>query len=105
MPPSARLRGALALAFLGLPLITAAARGAEPAPPRRVAVRAGRLLDGSGGPPRTNVVVLIEGDRIQQVGAGLAIAAGAEVVDLSRATVLPGLIDCHTHLTSQSNDY
>lgn len=74
-------------------------------PPRHVAVRAGRLLDGTEAAPIRNAVILIEGDRITAVGAGLAIPAGYEVVDLSRSTVLPGLIDCHTHITSQSGNY
>ena len=65
-----------------------------------MAVRAGRLIDGLGGAPLTNAIVLIEGERIRAVGAGLAIPAGARVIDLSRMTVLPGLIDCHTHITS-----
>jgi imidazolonepropionase-like amidohydrolase len=73
--------------------------------PRHVAVRAGRLLDGSDAAPIRNAVILIEGDRITAVGAGLAVPEGYEVVDLSRSTVLPGLIDCHTHITSQSGNY
>jgi imidazolonepropionase-like amidohydrolase len=89
----------LALAFL--PLVAAAP---EPAP-RIVAVRAGRLIDGQGGPPVRDAVILIQGDRVTAVGPGLAIPAGAEVIDLSKKTVLPGLIDCHTHLTTQSGDY
>ncbi|MGH7489376.1 MAG: amidohydrolase family protein, partial [bacterium] len=74
-------------------------------PPRHVAVRAGRLLDGSEAAPIRNAVILIDGDRITAVGAGLAIPSGYEVVDLSHSTVLPGLIDCHTHITSQSGNY
>src|SRR5436305_13910783 len=83
--------------------LTTAALAAEP--PRHVAVRAGRLIDGSDSPPVRDAVILIEGDRITAVGPGLAIPAGYEVVDLSRSTVLPGLIDCHTHLPSQSGNY
>src|SRR5215813_5016395 len=67
-------------------------------PSRQIAVRAGRLIDGADSAPIRNAVILIEGDRITAVGAGLAIPAGYEVVDLSRSTVLPGLIDCHTHI-------
>ncbi len=94
----------LALALLPLPGLGAAAP--EPAkPPRIVAVRAGRLIDGQGGAPVRDAVILIQGDRITAVGPGLPIPAGAEVVDLSNKTVLPGLIDCHTHMTSQSGDY
>ena len=89
---------ALSLASPSLPAFAAD-------PPRHVAVRAGRLLDGTDAAPIRNAVILIEGDRITAVGAGLAIPDGYEVVDLSRSTVLPGLIDCHTHITSQSGNY
>ena len=71
----------------------------------RIAIRAGRLIDGRGGPPITNAVILIEGDRITAVGPGLTIPANARIIDLSRSTVLPGFIDCHTHVTSQPSDY
>ena len=64
-----------------------------------IAIRAGRLIDGRGGTPVPNAVVLVRGERIQAVGANLPIPAGARVIDLSSATVLPGLIDCHTHIT------
>lgn len=72
---------------------------------RRVAIRAGRLIDGKGGAPVANAVILIEGDRITAVGPGLAIPRDARVIDLGGATVLPGLIDCHTHVTSQPSNY
>lgn len=78
---------------------------AKPEAPRRVAVRAGRLIDGTGAAPVRDAVILIEGDRITAVGPGLAIPPGTEVIDLSHSTVLPGLIDCHTHITSQSGSY
>jgi imidazolonepropionase-like amidohydrolase len=70
-----------------------------------IAIRAGRLIDGRGGPPIANAIILIDGDRITKVGPGLTIPANARVIDLSRATVLPGFIDCHTHVTSQPSDY
>jgi imidazolonepropionase-like amidohydrolase len=66
---------------------------------RKIAVRCGRLIDGNSANVIANAVILIEGDRIAAVGRDLKIPAGAEVIDLSRATVLPGLIDTHTHLT------
>ncbi|HXA65191.1 MAG TPA: amidohydrolase family protein [Bryobacteraceae bacterium] len=68
------------------------------------AVRAGRLFDPKSGQMMTNQVVLIQGERITQVGpaASMSIPAGARVIDLSRATVLPGLIDGHVHLTDAS---
>jgi imidazolonepropionase-like amidohydrolase len=76
-----------------------------PPPPKLVAIRAGRLIDGRGGAPVRDAVILLAGDRITAVGPGLPIPAGVEVIDLSGKTVLPGLIDCHTHLTQQSGDY
>ena len=65
-----------------------------------VAIRAARLIDGRGGAPMASPVVIIHGDRIEHVGSGLAIPSGARVIDLGGATLLPGLVDLHTHLTS-----
>ena len=67
--------------------------------PARVAVRAARLIDGTGGAPISDAVVVMEGDKIVAAGSKLAIPAGAAVIDLGSATLLPGLIDCHTHVT------
>ena len=74
---------------------------AQCAPPAGVtAVRAGRLFDSQAGRMLTSQVVVINGERIAEVGpqAQVKIPAGARIVDLSRATVLPGLIDAHTHM-------
>jgi imidazolonepropionase-like amidohydrolase len=75
------------------------AREAGESPAVRIALRAARLIDGRGGPPVTDAVVLVEGERIRAVGAKLAIPSGFQVIDLGEATLLPGLIDCHTHIT------
>jgi imidazolonepropionase-like amidohydrolase len=69
-----------------------------PPPARTIAVRAGRLFDSIAGKMLTNRVIVIQGDKIVDVGPQVKIPAGAEVIDLSRATVLPGLIDAHTHM-------
>jgi len=90
----------LALACLAARAPRASAQEAMPSA-TMVAVKAGRLLDVKSGAYRLDQVILIEGDRIKAVGdaAQMKIPSGAKVVDLSNRTVLPGLIDCHTHLT------
>src|SRR5690242_4725602 len=71
----------------------------KPAPtPKKLAIRAGRLIDGKNETATTNALIMIEGDRIVSVSAGGAAPAGVEVIDLSKATVLPGFVDAHTHL-------
>ena len=66
-----------------------------------VFVKAGRLIDGRGGAPIGPAMVRIEGDRITAVGTTLPVAPGARVIDLGNATLLPGLIDLHTHMTDK----
>jgi imidazolonepropionase-like amidohydrolase len=65
-----------------------------------VAIKAGRLIDGRGGPPVLDATVVVEGQRIVAAGAGVAVPAGARVIELPGATVMPGWIDGHTHLTA-----
>jgi imidazolonepropionase-like amidohydrolase len=75
------------------------ATAASPALAKDVVIHAGRLIDGVGKAPRSEVSIIIRDDRITAVQAGYATPAGAEVIDLSNATVLPGLIDDHVHIT------
>lgn len=65
---------------------------------KKVAIRAGRLIDGKGDTPVANALILIEGDKIVSVTSGGAPPAGVEVIDLSQSTVLPGFMDTHTHI-------
>ena len=74
------------------------------APAQVTAIKAGKLIDTEAGTVRTGQTILIEGNKITAVGADVAIPPGAEVIDLSGATVLPGLIDCHTHLVANAAD-
>jgi imidazolonepropionase-like amidohydrolase len=66
-----------------------------------VAIRAARLIDGKNDRVITKPVVVVEGGKIQAVGADLAVPKGATVIDLGNLTLLPGLIDAHTHLLSE----
>jgi imidazolonepropionase-like amidohydrolase len=63
------------------------------------AIRAGTLIDGAGGAPVKNAVILVQGGRISAVGSNVVVPSGATVIDLSAFTVLPGFIDAHVHLT------
>src|SRR6202162_5574274 len=69
------------------------------APPNQVvAIRAARLFDARSGRMLANPVIVVRGERIAEVGAGVQGPAGATVLDLGPATVLPGMIDGHVHL-------
>jgi len=106
------MRRAFAIVFIGVivavGLSTAVVRGqggiaSAPAKflvpaAQTVAIRAGRLFDSRAGTMATNQIVLVRGDRIVDVGPSVVIPADARVIDLSNATVLPGMIDAHVHV-------
>jgi len=76
-------------------------------PPSLIYLKAGRLFDGAGDTYLKDQTVVIEGERIKSVGAatGVTIPPGAAIIDLAGSTVLPGLIDAHTHLGSRADRY
>ena len=82
---------------------TATPAGEVPASASRLAVHCGHLLDTQAGVMLGETTVMIEGTRIRDVAAGYHVPVGAETIDLSTQTCLPGLIDGHTHLTGQTS--
>jgi imidazolonepropionase-like amidohydrolase len=90
-----------AIAGLATPRAQAQLAGKYLAPRDQViAIRAGRLFDARSGAMLTNQVVLVRGERIADVGPGIAIPPGASVIDLSNASVMPGMIDAHVHVNT-----
>ena len=68
------------------------------------AIKCGRLINPVDGSITQNAIIIVRGDRVEQAGPSLKIPDGANVIDLSRLTVLPGLIDSHTHILLQPED-
>src|SRR5258706_12930672 len=98
--------GPVAAWLIALLAFAALVHSQAPAAAQLVAVKASRMFDARSGTNLTNEVILINGDRITAVGPAsrIRIPAGAKVIDLGSATVLPGLIDGHVHLTDGKGD-
>src|ERR1700746_3606329 len=79
------------------------AQAPKEAPKKRIAVRAGRLIDGKSEQPILNAMIVVEDGKIAAVTPGGSVPAGVEVIDLSHATVLSGLTDAHTHVLLQGD--
>jgi imidazolonepropionase-like amidohydrolase len=94
-----RLAAALGSLLVSAPLLAA------DAPPARVALRASRLIDGVSDSVRRDAVVVVEGEKIVAVGGAELLADGVETIDLGDATLLPGLVDAHSHPLISTDDY
>ena len=91
--------------LVGLCLAAAVSATAQTQTSSLTAIKCGRLFDGKTLTLQENVVVLVDGNKIRAVGKSVPIPAEAKVIDLSHATVTPGLIDCHTHMFLHGINY
>jgi imidazolonepropionase-like amidohydrolase len=107
--PVAVQRAGLLVLALGCSALAVQGQAAKSTanPQQTLYIKAGHLFDATSDKLRDDVVLVVEGERISKVApAGdVSIPAGATVVDLSKDWVLPGLIDCHTHLEARSDHY
>src|SRR5215471_4020697 len=89
---------------LAVSLLTASSFTYAEAPPRPIVLKAARLFDGKADATTSPGLMVVRGAKIVSVGTGAPVPADAEVLDLGDATLLPGLMDAHTHLTMEMTD-
>jgi imidazolonepropionase-like amidohydrolase len=89
--------------FTGSAFAQNAEKPQPPAPEKTIVIHAATLIDGTSSQPRHNVTIVVRGNKIVSVGES-NVPSGAEVINLSSGTVLPGMIDTHTHLFLQGED-
>jgi len=94
---------AATLAAISVPL-AANAQQAQEAPSKTIVLKAARMFDGKSNSLTTPGLIVITDNKITAVGSGASVPAGAQVIDLGDATLLPGFIDAHTHLTMMHSD-
>lgn len=91
------------IGFLAITVASACAADAPPAAPPAIVLKAARLFDSVSGKLTEPGIVIVVGDKIQAVGSDLSVPAGARVIDLGDATLLPGFIDAHVHFSMESS--
>src|SRR5579862_5528653 len=94
---------AATLAAISVPL-AANAQQTQPTPSKTIVLKAARMFDGKSNSLTTPGLIIVTDNKISAVGSGASVPAGAQVIDLGDATLLPGFIDAHTHLTMMHSD-
>src|ERR1039458_4488852 len=95
---------ATGIAMIASLLLACAGLQAQVLQAQVTAIKAGKLIDTDAGTVLNNQVILVRNGKIDAVGGNVSIPSDARVIDLTGMTVLPGLIDCHTHLTDSYAD-
>jgi imidazolonepropionase-like amidohydrolase len=88
----------LSIVLLAFATPNTAAQYPQPGASRVIAIKAGKLVDPEKGTTAANQIILVRGRKIEAVGANVQIPADAQIIDLSKSTIMPGLFDAHTHL-------
>lgn len=98
------MRHSIATFFLGVVMLSILVHGQQPAAPAAILLKPAAVLDPQSGQLTRGATVVVRGDRIEAVGASVTPPAGARVIELGGLTLLPGLIDAHTHVLLQPED-